>query len=330
MKILKEREMFKKSSKPFYIFILVFLTISLACGSSDNAGSKVGEADSTKTKENTPEAVPSKEVVIAATQEPTITVAPTEIIKPREKFSVGDIIELPDQIIVLTGAEFKGSVLVADFVIGNTSDEFISISSMLSFYARSADGTNLDTEFFDCGTSIDGPIAPGDKLRGRVCWEGAAPGTKIYYEENRFDTGAIIWEINESIPNSDLAIPEIDKLVYSGESFNVGEEVSFESEKVVLNTAEIKNGILIANFSVYATGTEEINVSSMLSFDAQDKTGRNLSQSYFDCPSGGLDGTVQPGDVLKGNICWEDATSGTKLIYEYDLFDSEYAIWIID
>jgi len=240
------------------------------------------------------------------------------------------IIALPDQIIVLTGAEFKGNVLVADFVIGNTSDEFMSISSMLSLYARSADGTNLDTEFFDCGTSIDGPIAPGDKLRGQACWEGAAPGTKIYYEENRFDSGAVIWEINESIPNSDLSIPEIDKLVYSGETFDAGEEVAFEGEKIVLNTAEIKNGILIANFSVYATGTEEVNVSSILSFDAQDSTGRNLSQSYFDCPSGGLDGTVQPGDVLKGNICWEEATSGTKIIYEHGLFDSEYAIWIID
>lgn len=320
--------MFKKNFKPFYMFIFVFLAISLACGSSDNAGSKVGEADSTK--ENTAEAVPSKEVIEAATAIPTMTVAPTEPVKLKDKYAVGDIIALPDQIIVLTGAEFKGSVLVADFVIGNTSDEFMSISSMLSFYARTSDGTNLDTEFFDCGATLDGPIAPNDKLRGQVCWAGAAAGTKIYYEENRFDTGAVVWEINESIPNSDLAIPEIDKLVYTGETFDAGQEVSFEGEKIILNTAEIKNGILIANFSVYATGTEEINVSSLLSFDAQDNTGRNLSQSYFDCPSGGLDGTVQPGDVLKGNICWEDASSGTKLIYEHGLFDSEYAIWIID
>ena len=68
---------------------------------------------------------------------------------------------------------------------------------MLSFYARVRDGSSLQQEYFDCGTSLDGSVIPGDKLKGDICWSGASldDGIKIYYESDPFGEGAVVWII---------------------------------------------------------------------------------------------------------------------------------------
>jgi len=60
------------------------------------------------------------------------------------------------------------------------------------------DGTSLEQEFFDCGSSMDGTIIPGDKLTGDICWIITNPedGIKIFYEPNLFDEGAVVWIVD--------------------------------------------------------------------------------------------------------------------------------------
>ncbi|HNR01850.1 MAG TPA: hypothetical protein PKK59_04875 [Anaerolineaceae bacterium] len=309
----------RRSFRTLIILIIVLFLTSLACGSSDNVSTKVGEVETEPTKQNATEPPAA----------PVATEAPTEAVKLQDKYMVGDIISLPSQIIVLTGAEFKGNLLVADFVIGNTSNEFLNISSLVSFSARSADGTTLEQEWFDCGPSVDGELAPGDKLKGKICWKNATPGTKIYYEANLFSSGAVIWEVNESIPTTGAAIPEIDNLSLTVETKGIGTEVALNGETIILNSAAINNGLLTANFTVKNTGTEEINVSSMVSFSARAADGTKLEQEIFDCGTG-PDGSVQPADLIRGDICWKNASSGTKIYYQSGFLSSQYVIWIIN
>jgi hypothetical protein len=307
----------KKSLRTIIVLVMVIFITSIACGSSDNVSEKVGEIETASTEQS----------AVKSTENPTAV--PTEDVQLKDKYAVGDIIATPNQIIVLTGAEFFNNLLVADFSIGNTGTKFSSISSLMSFSARNSDGTTLEQEWFDCGPGLDGTLAPGDKLKGKICWKDASPGVKIFYEENLFTSGAITWEINESIPTSGAQIPEIDNLVLEVDTQSIGTEVSLNGENIILNSAVINNGLLTANFTVRNTGTDELNVSSLISFSARAADGTKLEQEIFDCGTG-PDGSVQPGDLIRGDICWSNASSGTKIYYQSNLLSSQYVIWVIN
>ncbi len=68
---------------------------------------------------------------------------------------------------------------------------------MLSFEAKGSDGTKLEQDMFNCGSSsFNGKILQGDKLRGDICWTEVATDTvKIYYTANVFGSGATVWEV---------------------------------------------------------------------------------------------------------------------------------------
>jgi len=144
---------------------VLFLAI-LACGGS-NTGQKIGESTSA-----------------GPTNTPGVTL-----------YKAGDIIKLSDHTIVMNRGEVKTKILQANFTIENTGTSDLAVSSLLSFSAKSSDGTKLDLSF-DCGSSLDGKVLSGDKLKGDICFTlaGKAP-YRIYYEAGLFSSGAIVWEI---------------------------------------------------------------------------------------------------------------------------------------
>lgn len=151
------------------IAIVLVVIAQLACG-GENAGQKVSTSSAS-----------------AVTSAPKI-----------EVYKVGDVIAVKDQTIVLNSAEIKNSRLVANFTIENKGTGDIAVSSILSFSAKADDGAKLDQDIFDCGSSLDGTIIAGDKLKGNICWKGLTTDkAKIYYEANIFSTGAIVWEITK-------------------------------------------------------------------------------------------------------------------------------------
>ncbi len=84
---------------------------------------------------------------------------------------------------------------MANLTLENQGSSDLTVSSMLSFYARKRDGLSLEQDIFDCETSFDGTVIPSDKLRGDICWSDANPddGIKIYYEAELFGSGAVAW-----------------------------------------------------------------------------------------------------------------------------------------
>lgn len=109
--------------------------------------------------------------------------------------SAGDVVQIQDHIIILNSVELQGNVLKANFSIENQGSSELEVTSMLSFYIRKRDGSSLEQEYFDCGTSLNGSVIPGDKLTGDVCWSGADPddGIKVYFEAELFSSGAVVW-----------------------------------------------------------------------------------------------------------------------------------------
>lgn len=150
-----------------FLVLLALVTAAIACGSS-NTGEVVGQSTSA-----------------------------TDVPPTAQRYAVGDVIRVQDHTITLNSAEVVGSTLKANFTIENTSTAEINISSLLSFSARDSQGTQLQQEIFDCGTSsLDGSVLATDKLRGDICWATTAYAPfKLYYEASFLGTGAIVWEL---------------------------------------------------------------------------------------------------------------------------------------
>ena len=89
--------------------------------------------------------------------------------KPKPQFEIFEVVmmfEVKEHTIRLNSVEYQGTVLVANFTLENHGSSDLNVSSILSFSAKKGDGTKLDQEIFDCGTSgLDGSILPGDKLK---------------------------------------------------------------------------------------------------------------------------------------------------------------------
>jgi hypothetical protein len=260
------------------------------------------------------------------TTEPTAEPTQTQTIK-REIYEIGDIVELEDQIVVLNKVtKLSNNGLMANFTILNTSNEPISISSLLSFSAKNTDGEQLEQEIFDCGSSsLDGTIVVGDRLTGDICWSGGIPeeGMKLYYSAELFGSPVVFSASSEGeadIQLGDSAI-EID-------TFAIGELVQFSDHTIVLNSLELSNNKLVANFTIENTGNSEVNVSSLLSFTAKMEDGTKLDSEIFDCGTSSMDGTIIPGDKLKGDICWKFFGAGNAYVhYEAELFGGSIASW---
>jgi len=151
------------------------MILALACGSS-NSGSKVGEVAQPIQAEDT------KDDESSSTKFST--------------YSVGDVVAVEDQTIVLNSFSINGNKLQANFTIENMGDKDLNISSLLSFSARDSEGTELEIDIMSCGGKLDGGILPGDKMKGDICWDGmATDSAKIYYEANLFSSGAVVWEV---------------------------------------------------------------------------------------------------------------------------------------
>lgn len=305
----------KKHNNNFNIVLLivVMLLVSLACGGS-NEGTIITPATKQSDQGGTT----------------TIEVTKPEEIKPSfEVYDIGDVIKVKDHTIRLNSIKYQGTILVANFTVENGGSSDLSVSSILSFSAKNDDGTLLDQEIFDCGTSsLDGSILPGDKLRGDICWSGATPddGIKIYYEASLLGQGAIVWNAVEGeakdIDTEAGTPPQL-------ETFMVGDLVKIHEHTIRLNSIEYQGTLLVADFTVENNGNSEVNMSTMVSFSAKNNDGVKLEQEYFDCGSSSLDGKVLPGDRLRGRICWAGANpdDGIKIYYEDDIFGEGAVVW---
>ena len=188
----------RKRTVYFLLALAVFIIATLACASTSNTGTQIG------TTEDTP-AAPPPEATAAPAQAtavpPKATAAPKPTAVPTQPrvqiYKVGDIVQVQDHTIVLNSAKFQNNILKANFTIENKGAQDVLVSSMMSFSAKDTDGVKLEQSIFDCGTSLDGKVLPGDKLKGDICWKATTSPIKIYYEANLFGSGAVVWQVTK-------------------------------------------------------------------------------------------------------------------------------------
>ena len=313
----------KNIAVPIFLLIVLFI-VSLACG-----GSNEGTLITPPAQEEQQTEVEEPEQVEAEEPGPPEEVEQEQASPAFEVFEVGDLIEIDKHTVRLNSIAYQGNVVVANFTFENHDDSDLNVSSLMSFSAKREDGTLLDQEYFDCGSSaLDGSVLPGDKLRGDICWSAASPddGIKIYYESSLFGQGAVVWNATEGVAEEIDTGSETSSQVTV---FLVGELVDIQDHTIRLNSVEYQGNVLAADFLVENYGDSDVDMSSMLSFNAKKSDGTLLDQEYMDCGTSSLDGKVLPGDRLRGSICWSGALAedGIKLYYEDDLFGEGAIVW---
>ncbi len=313
----------KKNVYAVLLVIAVLLLASLACSGSSNEGTIVQPtAPPAENQTEGQEAVSPSEQQQAA--EPTESQDDAAGAKSFEVFKVGDTVQVDGHTIRMNSVEYAGSILKAGFTLINTGDDDTNLSE-LSFSAKAADGTKLDIDIFDCGSSVSGKVLPGDVLTGFICWSGASAdaGNKIYYEANLFANGAVVFDASAGDAGpADLSGVSAPKTTI----YKVGDIIKVQDHTIIMNSAEAQGSSLKANFTIENGGSDDLAVSSIMSFSARSADGTKLEQDIFDCGSG-LDGSVLPGDKLKGNICWKGAAAGARIYYEGSLFGSGAIVW---
>ncbi len=112
------------------------------------------------------------------------------------------------------------------------------------------------------------------------------------------------------------------------ETFAVGDTVALSDHQITLESASRNGDKLLAVFVVENTGSKDISISSLMSFEAKDQDGnKGQSDIFVETDTGGLDGTVLPGDKLRGHVAWSGLGDGVRIHYTPGLLDDRRVIW---
>ncbi len=153
---------------PILLALAVLALASLACGSSDQSGTKVGSTGG--------------------------DASPTQAAKTAT-YKIGDVVKVGKHTIVLNSAKVSQNTLIANFTVENQGSKEFTVSSLLSFEAKDAEGTKLDLDIVHCSNMIDGAVDGFDKRKGNICWDAATVPARIYYRADMLGEGAVIWQL---------------------------------------------------------------------------------------------------------------------------------------
>ncbi|MBN2047340.1 MAG: zinc ribbon domain-containing protein, partial [Anaerolineaceae bacterium] len=239
----------------------------------------------------------------APAAKPTLRPQPTATITMKSLYEIGEPAVFHDHTVYLVGVEHLSTgVLKATFLILNQGSEPLTVSSWLDFEAALADGTMLEKEIFDCGPALDATLIVGDQLLGDICFSGAADlsGLRITYTPTLFSDPIAF---NAAMEGNRMP-PDLRREELSANFIAVGETAKLSDHTIVLNGIERNGNLLTADFTIENTSSELLSVSSLMSFDAKAAYGSKFSQDLFNC-EGSMDGEVQPGQTLRGKVCWK-------------------------
>lgn len=114
-----------------------------------------------------------------------------------------------------------------------------------------------------------------------------------------------------------------EEIHYLGDLVHVGPDMT-----MVLASADFRNDLLEASFTIKNNGSEEMGYNLWLSFQARDTEGNSLPQ-VIPCGSA-LDGSLQPGEEATGAICWDtENTEIVRIHYLVILFETKH-VWEVE
>lgn len=270
----------------------------------------------------------------AGSSAPTGNSAAAKPVATVQSYKKGDTANLDGQKVTLNESTKKGNVYVADVTVKNTGAKQLNLSSLLSFGARDALG-NQGSFNLTGSKGLDGTIEAGSKLRGTVGYEFAADttGIKLYYSSAVFTGQPTVFALDDVAAAQPFpphlmvaqAKPLDGKATYkAGDVIKVGDLV------MKLENVTVQGTLITADLVAYNAGGKAASLSSLASFTGQDATGK---KGDFKLPDkAGFDGTLLPGDSLRGQVRLEFDAGSTDhtLTYRSSLFGGQAVKWALD
>lgn len=141
----------------------------------------------------------AQKITINLPDEPVTMEPPAEIAgeMQQQAFAIGDIVEIGTISLIVNGIkEIPGNdfakpeegkkFLVVDVTVENKSDKTEAISTLLQMSLKDSSGQKYDIDLMaqtaSGGTSVDGELAAGEKVRGDVGFQVPADATGLHFE----------------------------------------------------------------------------------------------------------------------------------------------------
>ena len=126
----------------------------------------------------------------------------------------------------------------------------------------------------------------------------------------------------------------------SNENLVIGDTVDYDGLEITLNEVRIEAGgefdepaedqFIVANLTVKNNTDEAQTISSIMNVELKDEEGYSYNTTFLmEGTKGQLDGEIEPGGTLRGEIPFDAAESATYELHFSDPFKTGKAIWTI-
>jgi hypothetical protein len=318
----------KRNTVPF-VALAVLLLVSLACGSSTSpslVATSAPPADS-------------------GSQPEQPTQAPAPVVQ--QNFKVGDVVSIGDNVLVVLGwenvpasdfsAPEAGKKFVAvELLIVNKSQSAMSVSTLLLMSMKDDTGQKYDVDFMAStaigGGSVDGELAAGEKVRGKVGFQIAenAQGLQFVFDDSVFGTGKIFVDLGaEPVkvePPAELAGETAQQ------TYNIGDVIAMGTTNITVNEVLYPAGddfnkpnegfkFLVVDVTIENLSATAISVSTLLQMSVKDSSSQKYDVDLMaSVASGGTtpDGELAPGEKLRGQVGFQVPVNATGLVFVFD------------
>jgi hypothetical protein len=169
------------------IALCIIIGALIACGGSDNTGTKANSGNSTTSS--------------------------TSDTKPAQHFKVGDTVKVGDtwQVVVNSvktddGGQYSGlksgdTYLVVDISLTNLSSKEQTVSSALSFTLQDSTGQKYNESIDgNAGATLDGKVSAGSPLRGIIAYEvpSSVKSFVLNFAPDIVSSGQTTWDLTVS------------------------------------------------------------------------------------------------------------------------------------
>lgn len=333
------------------ISIIVLALFTSACG-ADVTPTKEGEVSSpTISATSTVEA--TQPAATTPTDESVVSTSETEATKEAtdaaalQSYKVGDIVGIGDLSLVVLGwnwvegndfaePDAGNKFLAVEMLLVNKGQKADSISSLLQMSLKDETGQKYNVDLMansaTGGSSPEGEIAPGERLRGKVGFqvpEGAS-GLVFVFDADIFGKGKVFVDLGKDPvsmePPAQLAGETAQTTYRIGDVVKIGDinlTISGVSTPAGESFAQPSQGnkFLVVYMTLENRAAKAQSISTLLQMSVKDSTGQKYSVSLTAlAASGGSspDGELAAGEKVRGQVGFEVPESAQGLVFVFD------------
>ncbi len=351
-----------KITAPIATFFLA-LTLSLsACASPTPTPLPATATTAPPAAQATATSAPLVTAAAAATATmaaPTPTNAPSPTENPVH--AMGQVVKINGLAIALIGVAYTPDQLQVTFAAKNTSAALVAVS-FIEFSAVPPDGTKLQTDACFIASSkiskdyavpgFSGSLAPGENLRGTICWKGPAlgggvngagptPGIQVVYTPESAGKPVATWDVTSAgkidVP-ADLATSDFASPPHAQAEAVALKDITISFDGLTyVGVAQNNYRVVMAHFTVENKGSASYHFGEFLSYSFSVKLADG-SPLFTDFMTAGCQNTnskveITPHQKRSLTLCFVSSATaplapGTLASFIPNLDQGDKVIWV--